>query len=51
MRSGKKREKKGDVYDFMLLWQEVETFKKKHKIIDVPFFFSSINAGLLPACS
>ena len=31
--------KKGDVYYFMLLWQEVETFKKKHKIIDVPFFF------------
>ena len=33
--------KKGDVYDFMLLWQEVEIFKKKHKIIDVPFYFFS----------
>jgi hypothetical protein len=32
--------KKGDVYDFMLLWQEVENFKKKYKIIDIPFFFS-----------
>ena len=28
---------KGDVYDFMLLWQDAENFKEKHKIIDVPF--------------
>jgi hypothetical protein len=26
----------------MLLWQEVETFKKKHKIIGVPLFFSRL---------
>ncbi|ETR69576.1 MAG: hypothetical protein OMM_09475, partial [Candidatus Magnetoglobus multicellularis str. Araruama] len=43
--NGMDRGRKGDVYDFMLLFnpyieiflQEIKTFREKHKIIDVPF--------------
>jgi hypothetical protein len=47
--------RKGDVYDFMLFFnpyieiylQEIKTFRKKHKIIDVPYYAPYVNSRLL----